>query len=233
MTTLFNKEDRILKQYRAIIETTEHEGHPLVHDLTALLSHYEELLSKFDRLTKVSDKQQISLHEMARVDGLTGLNNRKYLEDFLKFEWKRASDLDVPMAMIMVDIDYFKLYNDTYGHQAGDRCLKQVGEVLAQTVKRSSDFVARYGGEEFTIVLTDCRHHYAVDLAEKIQRAISTAEIRHAGSKVSEYVTLSMGIAVYQPGKGSSPSALLSAADEALYRAKESGRNRFHLGRID
>jgi diguanylate cyclase (GGDEF)-like protein len=126
----------------------------------------------------------------------------------------------------MCDIDYFKLYNDTYGHQPGDECLRQVAQVLQCSVKRSADLVARYGGEEFAVVLPNTDIEGAACVAERIAQQVRDLQIPHAQSGVSEYVTLSLGVACCIPAPMSQPATLIAIADESLYRAKAAGRDR-------
>ena len=173
------------------------------------------------------------MHELIKIDALTGLTNRKYLDAFLKKEWQRAMDLQTPLILIMVDVDFFKMYNDTYGHQAGDECLKQVAKILSGALKRSSDMVARYGGEEFTIVLRESSLDFAIEIASSIQKALYAANIAHTGSEAEDRVTLSMGIAIQTPNNNSVLSTLIYRADEALYRAKKAGRNRYYVYQPD
>ena len=131
-----------------------------------------------------------------------------------------------PLALIMVDIDHFKAYNDVYGHQAGDDCLRRVAGLLRSAIQRPADMVARYGGEEFAIVLPNTNVEGAETIAEKIQILIHRAQIPHKGSLVSKSVTLSMGLAVLYPHPLKVPDDLIGLADQALYQAKEHGRDR-------
>ena len=130
-------------------------------------------------------------------------------------------------AVLMLDVDYFKLYNDTYGHQAGDACLARVAEVLNTSVRTPEDVVSRYGGEEFVVILFDCEESIAEKVAARIQAGLRNAAIPHSASKVSEYVTTSMGIAGYTAGLAG--PEIIARADAALYRAKEAGRDRWSL----
>ncbi len=228
--SLFHKEDQTVRHFSKLLRSDQYQNNPLLPELESLLSNYQALLRKLERVTKVSDKQQISLHEMVKTDGLTGVNNRNHLEYFLRLEWKRSLDLQVPLSVIMIDIDYFKVYNDTYGHQAGDNCLVQVANILSASVKRSSDFVARYGGEEFIIVLGDCHPDFAAEIAGSIKSSLTDANIPHEGSDVADRVTLSIGIATQVPDSESSVETLIKRADDALYKAKTQGRNRIISG---
>jgi len=166
------------------------------------------------------------LNELAERDGLTGLYNRRIFDDYIQRLWRQASREEVAIAIIFVDIDFFKLYNDIYGHQAGDDCLKRVASCLLRTAKRPFDFCARYGGEEFVMVLYGPPRDYAESLPEKIRRDVAALEIAHSGSEVANNVTVSVGAAIAPPGGGRSLAGAIQIADEALYEAKAKGRNR-------
>lgn len=165
------------------------------------------------------------LRALSLSDGLTGLANRRSLEAFLDKEWRFALREKLPLTLIMLDVDWFKLYNDTYGHQAGDICLRRLADVLTQTAQRGGDLAARYGGEEFLVVLKKTDRSSAQALAEQIRLAVENLRIRHAASKTSPFVTISLGISTMIPSQGKTYQQLIDAADRALYQAKESGRN--------
>jgi diguanylate cyclase (GGDEF)-like protein/PAS domain S-box-containing protein len=167
-----------------------------------------------------------ALQYLATYDSLTEVKNRRCFNGYLDTEWRRLAREEAPLSLIMCDIDYFKLYNDTYGHQAGDECLRQVAAVLQRSVKRSADLVARYGGEEFAVILPNTDVNGAACVAESIREQVRALHIVHAKSAVSEYVTLSLGVACCIPAPMSQPGTLIAIADEALYRAKKSGRDR-------
>lgn len=166
------------------------------------------------------------LQHISATDGLTGVANRRQFDGVLEVEWARASRNRLWLALILLDIDYFKLYNDTYGHQAGDACLKTVASILVGSIHRPEDMVARYGGEEFAIVLPGTELAGAATVADRIRTRVESIEIAHTGSQVSKYVTLSVGVAAAIPRKDNTPTTLIAAADEALYQAKHEGRNR-------
>lgn len=194
--------------------------------------HEKELLDLTGLLEETNAKLQQSnemLQRMASVDGLTGIANRRYFDEFAVKEWRRAIRLSKPISLIMTDIDFFKIYNDTYGHLRGDDCLKQVAKALNDALKRPLDLVARYGGEEFVVLLPDTDSDGAAEVAKLMQENIANLEIIHTGSEVHEHLTISLGIATIAPSRGSTPDALIDFADKALYRAKAEGRNRFKV----
>lgn len=169
------------------------------------------------------------LHKLSTKDGLTGIDNRRSFDEKIMMEWNRALRSSRPLSLIMLDIDFFKAYNDTYGHQQGDECLKQVATVIQATVSRSCDVVCRYGGEEFVIILPDTDEYGVRYVAEKIRIAIETLKIPHRNSKIEEYVTISLGATTLRPSHSDQICDFLEAADRALYQAKQEGRNRFKL----
>ena len=166
------------------------------------------------------------LHRLACVDGLTQVANRRHFDEYLDVEWRRLAREQRPLSLILCDVDYFKVYNDTYGHLAGDFCLKQIADTLRQGLRRPADLVARYGGEEFAVILPNTEARGAVLIAEAIRKGVRGLEIAHAESPVSQYVTLSLGVASAVPLPNAPPTQLIAAADEALYQAKAEGRDR-------
>jgi len=165
-------------------------------------------------------RQNQQLHGLASMDGLTRIANRRSFDHYLQ----RCIYHQEKLVLVLCDVDYFKRYNDTYGHQAGDRCLILVAKTLKQGVRRS-DFVARYGGEEFAIVLPNTEFSMAHEILERIQQQISSLEIAHKASDVSNHVTLSFGIVALGDLKNTTPKSLIEQADRALYQAKDQGRN--------
>jgi diguanylate cyclase (GGDEF)-like protein len=165
---------------------------------------------------------------LSTTDGLTGLANRRYFDEMLEMEWRRAARQNLPLAAAMIDVDLFKNYNDHYGHQAGDECLRQVAGVLSRLVGRAGDLVARYGGEEFVFIGPATGGDNALDLAESIRAALEDLALPHAQSPLG-IVTVSIGVAAMIPADGQTPFGLLQQADEALYLAKHRGRNRVVL----
>ena len=166
------------------------------------------------------------IEALALLDGLTGIPNRRYFDAFLAQEWKRATRMQTPLALIMIDIDHFKEFNDLYGHQAGDGCLRRIAQALRGFAHRVSDMAARYGGEEFVLVLGDTTADTAGQIAEKVRAAVEALDIHHASSRFAQRVTVSLGVAVAHPHRGETqPAGLIALADKALYAAKSAGRN--------
>ena len=170
-------------------------------------------------------RAESELQLLASTDGLTGLNNRRSLGEILELEWRRAKRSQSVLSLLFVDIDRFKAYNDTYGHQAGDDTLAAVARCIADNIRRPADSAARYGGEEFIVVLPDTSAHGASLIAEKIRSAISACHIEHAGSEYG-CVTASIGTVSREPQTDDDLTAVIKAADEALYNAKATGRNK-------
>ncbi|WP_421380843.1 sensor domain-containing diguanylate cyclase (plasmid) [Paraburkholderia sp. DD10] len=170
-------------------------------------------------------RAESELELLARTDGLTGLHNRRTLGEILDQEWRRARRTRTMFSLLFVDIDRFKAYNDAYGHQAGDDALAAVAHCIGRNIRRPADSAARYGGEEFVVVLPDTAPAGAVKIAEQIRAAISELAIEHAGSEYGR-VTASIGTASWMPERDGDVSAVIKAADEALYTAKATGRNR-------
>lgn len=166
------------------------------------------------------------LETLALVDGLTGIPNRRRFDEVLDNEWKRAQRDCSALAVIMADIDYFKAYNDTYGHGAGDQCLKAVAKALVSSLNRPSDMLARYGGEEFVAVMPDTEAEGAHTLAERLRANIAALALPHQSSNIENYITISVGYASLRPAQYQSPMELVGMADKMLYKAKELGRNR-------
>ena len=167
------------------------------------------------------------LRNLSNKDGLTCIANRRRFEEFLEFEWQRGIRNGEPLSLIMADIDHFKLYNDHYGHAAGDECLREVARSLSGVVSRQTDLVARYGGEEFICLLTGTNHDGAREVARKMREAVEALGIPHAFSPVAPTITLSLGVATLVPQRdGKTAHDLFLAADKALYKAKSTGRNK-------
>lgn len=166
------------------------------------------------------------LREMVARDGLTGIQNRRMFDQHIARVWQQGVREEERVAVLLADVDCFKDYNDRYGHQAGDECLRAVAVCLSQCARRPLDFVARYGGEEFAVVLYEANREYIAEVLTRIQRSIAELNIPHEASKVASRLTLSIGAAFVLPAANRTLEGLIQLADEALYCAKEEGRNR-------
>lgn len=197
--------------------------HLLLLAQAELLRQTQKLQQKTEMALRQANKK---LKVQATRDGLTGVANRRKFESELKREWQRLQRERQPLSLILCDVDHFKKYNDTYGHQAGDKCLSYVAAALQRAVKRPADLVARYGGEEFAVLLSDTSLAGAERIAGDLRRAVENLGIPHAGSPIGTGVTISLGVCTLVPSPQSSVEALLRKADEALYNAKNAGRNR-------
>ena len=183
-------------------------------DITERIAVQSELQAANDELKKLSS-----------LDGLTGVFNRRYFNERLREEWDKHALKNEPLSLIMLDIDYFKAYNDTYGHLGGDMGLKTVAATIRDSLDGPGRFVARYGGEEFGIVLPGTSREDAAALAESLRVRVERREIAHARSQVSRFLTISLGVATVVPAFGNDAESLVSAADKGLYEAKRT-RNR-------
>lgn len=183
----------------------------------------EELVEERTRELNEANRQ---LERMTRTDGLTRVANRRYFDEYLDQEWKRAERAKTSLALVLIDIDHFKLYNDHYGHIDGDHCLQAVAQALASAVARPGDLVARYGGEEFAIILPNTGEE-ALIVANRCRETVEKLLLPHAASKTADHITISVGVSYCMPGQAQRrPEDLVKAADKGLYEAKEGGRNR-------
>ncbi|PSN16831.1 hypothetical protein C7293_01020 [filamentous cyanobacterium CCT1] len=219
------------KRTEAILANYTHELELEVACRTRELANTNEQLHREiwerARAQEALDEAIGELQKLINIDGLTQIANRRCFDERLRWEWQRAAIGSLPLSLILLDVDYFKRYNDIYGHQAGDDCLVKVAQTAAQTVKCPDDLVARYGGEEFVILLPYTDSSGAIAVAQRLQKAIQALEICHEGSDVSKTVTLSMGIAYLLPEPESSLTAFIHLADQALYEAKRLGRDQY------
>ncbi|WGV28841.1 GGDEF domain-containing response regulator [Halotia branconii] len=194
--------------------------------------HWPVLRQRVRRLIQQSQTQQKleaanrELQRLVTIDGLTQIANRRRFEEYCTQEWQRMAREQLPLSLILCDVDFFKSYNDTYGHQAGDRCLQKIAGSIQNTVKRPADLVARYGGEEFAVILPSTSIEGAIFLAETICSAIRNLAILHRNSLINSYVTVSIGVATETPQISSDFQTIIAVADQALYEAKTAGRDR-------
>lgn len=211
--------DRWVKNYEAVTP----EGYLLI-----VRVNVTELVRQGRQLEAANRK----LAQLSSTDALTGLANRRSFDELLLTEWQRATRTGTDLCLLMVDIDHFKKYNDHYGHMAGDVCLRRVGAVLSQCVRRAGEIVARYGGEEFVLLLPATSAQQAQETAEKCLRLMQQEGIAHADSPTAPHVTLSIGLACLHKGMAYDASDLLNAADTAMYRAKTQGRARYAIASL-
>jgi len=207
-----------------------------IHDITErkkqekeLKNHRVHLQSLVEQRTKELSSANETLRELASVDSLTNLPNRRIFDETLKNEILRAVRHKDSLSLMMCDIDYFKKFNDSYGHLAGDQCLMDVAECLRTSFRRVSDLPARYGGEEFSVILPHTESSKALNLGERFIKNLKKLKIVHDDSDISDYVTISIGLVTVTPNKLSDANSFIKAADDALYKAKENGRNRIEI----
>jgi diguanylate cyclase (GGDEF)-like protein len=188
-----------------------------------------ELARLVEQRTRQLEEANQTLLLLSSQDPLTGIANRRRFEEVLDLEWRRGLRSGLPLSLVMLDIDAFKAFNDTYGHQRGDACLKEVARALSGALHRAGDLVARYGGEEFAVIQPGTDARGAARVAEALRATVQALGIPHERSQVSDVVTISLGAATAIPRDDTSPVALVAAGDQALYRAKQEGRNRVAL----
>jgi len=213
-----------LRIRKIVARTTELAAQ--VTDRTARLEEANVLLNERNRELEEANRR---LELLSTQDSLTEAANRRQFDHVLDAEWRRCARTGLSLALLMLDIDHFKPFNDGYGHVPGDDCLKKVAGVVRRLVQRAGELVARYGGEEFAVLLPGSDAPHARELAETIRQEVEHLAIPHAHSKVAPVVTISAGVAAMIPIYGNTPGELISAADRALYHAKQTGRNRVSL----
>ena len=190
-------------------------------------NYLQNCMIELNRLELMRQAQQLSI--LSQQDALTGLANRRYLDEVLENEWKRSIRHEVPITIMMIDIDFFKLYNDTLGHIQGDQCLRRIAILLGSISSRSGDLAARYGGEEFLLLFSMTNKDQALIQVQRLMQLMQNIGIAHPRSNVSKYVTISVGVATTTPHLNDSLSEFISQADHALYVAKNNGRNQYHV----
>jgi diguanylate cyclase (GGDEF)-like protein len=210
-------------RYSRRLQTELAEQRRLRAEVTTAKNMLEEKVHQRTAELEAANRQ---LETLSITDALTGLANRRRFDHYWSEEWQRAVRQGTPLAVIMVDVDHFKNYNDHYGHTLGDACLRRLGALLRVTIRRAGELAARYGGEEFVVVLPGATAQQAAETAAALLAAIEAEQIPHAASPVASVLTLSMGVATGSPRAGEDRERLIRLADEALYRAKQQGRNR-------
>ncbi len=203
-------------------------------DLRNELTTAKEMLeNKVQQRTAELESVNQQLETLSITDELTGLANRRRFDRYWTEEWQRAVRQGTPLAVIMIDVDHFKNYNDHYGHQLGDECLRQLGALLRVTIRRAGELAARYGGEEFVVALPGATPQQAAETAAALLAAIEAEQIPHGDSPVSNMITFSIGVATGHPSASDDRGHLIRLADEALYRAKHLGRNRVVMADVN
>lgn len=204
--------------------------------LPAKLKATGRILALHQQLTNQAYQLQYAVEELKNMsthDALTGVPNRRKFDEHLVMEWRRAQRAGTPLSLFMIDVDYFKEYNDCYGHVAGDDCLKRIAKTLTTSLRRPGDFMARYGGEEFAIILPETDQEGATTVADFILGCIREMEISHEKSDAAPHVSVSIGSSsIESDDQQATPEHLLKAADRALYLAKDAGRNTYRMEQI-
>lgn len=193
-------------------------------EVRAMVVHFRDITEVTEANARLS-AAMAELDRLANSDGLTGLANRACFDRQLESEWRRSSREQTPLGLILIDVDHFKIYNDTYGHVAGDECLRRVGSVIAGTINRAGDLAARYGGEEFVCILPNTPLRDTLHVAERIRSAVWNLALPHSGSATADRVTITAGIVSRAGNSIEQANELVRAADSALYSGKSYGRN--------
>ncbi|WP_071394198.1 diguanylate cyclase domain-containing protein [Bacillus tuaregi] len=198
------------------------------HELEGIVAVSRDITARLDKESELLETNEM-LRYLSLMDGLTDIPNRRCFEEQLQREWNRTMRHSMPLSALMIDIDFFKRFNDLYGHPAGDVCIKQIATVIKNTLQRPADFVARYGGEEFVVLLPETDEDGAAFVSEGILQNIKQLKIVNEGSDIDEYVTISIGCATVFPTSQLKPEDLIEQADSGLYLAKNSGRNQMKI----
>ncbi|MDR1735527.1 MAG: GGDEF domain-containing protein [Oscillospiraceae bacterium] len=231
---LFDKEQGIFDEATARVKEIEDGSPAQPGEYVFIVKEYGKLLKQLRRVTKMADRtagnlntSKLDLLDKVHYDALTGINNRRFLTESLRRNISSLSRHDGLLSILMIDVDFFKKYNDTYGHGMGDDCLKSVAAALAKSLMRADDFVARYGGEEFVIVLPNTDKGGAIIIAERILQNVRALNIPHEKSDAAPFVTISVGVTTGEVKPGDTGDDFIKRADEALYDSKHTGRNRY------
>ena len=224
-----NNQASLMALLRIFSDRSRHDLQALAGDNIKLQAYAEQVERANRELVEIrrqlEDKNRL-LERLSALDTLTGIANRRRFDDVLRQEWKRAARDNACLSLLFCDIDHFKRFNDTYGHQAGDDCLVRVAQAVEDTLNRPADLAARYGGEEFVGLLIETDSEGARLLAERVRARIEALDIEHSSSDVADVLTVSLGLASTVPTSGMRPEDLVELADRALYAAKQEGRNR-------
>lgn len=232
MQDLFSREESVLSCAKAFLKTISSDDTIYKEQFATITLEYERVLKQLRRITRLSDRtaselnsNKLHLLDKVHFDGLTGIYNRRYLEETFGKRVKDLAHSNGNISVLMIDVDFFKKYNDTYGHTVGDKCLKTVAETLANSICRSEDFVARYGGEEFIAILPNTPHDGANAIAKQMIENIRQLNICHKGNDVAPHITISIGFTSATLKDHHTGESLIKKADEALYLSKARGRN--------
>lgn len=222
MDDIFEKEGEVIIEAEKLLQSNVFSSISDGDQYGKLLDEYKKLLKQMRRMVKMSDMMQSKLtsltselEKLSKIDDLTNLYNRRFFNEIYEKEWYKAVNNQSPLGMLMIDIDYFKKYNDTFGHLKGDKCLQKIASTIEKTVKDPHNFIARFGGEEFVVLMLESTFNHCTEIAQKILENISSGSI----------VTVSIGIGYMTPKKDMEWETLLNEADQALYRAKKDGRS--------
>ncbi len=234
---LFSREEKVIARASEVLSSDLFPEGKAREEYSHLFDQYKKMFNEVKILVNMTDQTQNRLRrvnkqfeDLTSLDGLTQIPNRQRFDDYLDEEWAHSINMRIDLSVLMIDVDYFKAYNDNYGHPAGDECLARVASALAGTTRRPMDMVARYGGEEFAVVLPNTDSAGAKIIAEHLREEVEALSIPHEHSNAADVVTVSIGIATdNNPNPESSPKHLVQAADKMLYESKKGGRNMVSL----
>lgn len=221
---MLKKEIRRREQLEIYLKKVARDREKEKQDMQIIL---DTIIEHGDAVDDQWRKEMAIVKLIAETDGLTLIANRRRFDSYLQQKWQEMQARILPLSLILCDVDFFKLFNDYYGHPAGDACLKRIAHGLSSAMRSEIDLVCRYGGEEFGIILPNTNQASAIPVANRIQAVIGQLAIPHAKSKIAPFVTLSMGIATVVPFPGMLAPELIQVADRMLYQAKQEGRNRY------
>lgn len=234
MNELFANEDRLSATAQELLLADAFASEQDRENYRVLLDGYKTLLKQMKRIVKVSDLMQLELKNLyerlemlSRIDPHTDIYNKRFFNDVYSKEWKSSVRLNTPLALLMIDIDHFKSYNDLFGHLKGDESLKAVAQEIKNSLLRPRDIAARFGGEEFIVILPETGIEGAAYIAQRILSNIQNLAIEHPGSEIGDTLTVSIGTVAVYPNESISMEMLLKRTDQALYTAKNAGRNCF------